>query len=99
MEIVCQRMLDAVGSEGEELAIQVSIFQPLKDEVEGGDWSCTYEISGAGATLSHAMYGVDSMQALLLALKTVRGHLESLGRSKGWRISWLGMENLGISTE
>jgi hypothetical protein len=52
--------------------IEVRVYAPVEQSEEPHDWFCTYEIYENGE-LEHSMriYGVDSWQALMLALKTV----------------------------
>lgn len=49
--------------------LRVQIAAP---ERAGDDWGCTYRIVEAGKERSQTAYGVDSLQALLLALDVVR---------------------------
>lgn len=49
------------------------VYAPQRDHASE-DWACTFEI-GAPISVQRAIYGVSSMQALLLALKAMAAHL------------------------
>lgn len=49
-----------------------------------GEWSCAFHISGAGLMIADRVYGVDALQALLLAAEAVRIHLEQSGITFSW---------------
>lgn len=52
----------------------------------GKDWLCPYGITGLGKRISKDVFGVDAIQAILLAMEAIRLDLEKTGR----RLSWLG---------
>jgi hypothetical protein len=49
------------------------IYPPEQEEVSG-DWSCSFEID-APISIRRTIYGVSSLQALVLALKTMAAHI------------------------
>ena len=82
--VIAERVLTA---NGEPLFIRV--FQPRVDDTSNGTWACDYEISGAGADISAAMYGVDSYQALMLTLQIIPTFIETSDAFKAGAVSWL----------
>lgn len=96
MKVVCQRELEFKGSSGAVKELLVNVYEPFEDEQPGGDWGCTFSISGAGIDVSQTMYGVDSLQALLHSVKGLEAHLLYLKRTLAAEITWLGMEDLGF---
>lgn len=82
--IVAVRELREIGSR--QKVVTVRLGKPRK--VRGGDWACPYQISGLGRAKVHYAYGVDALQALILAIEGIRTALEKTGR----RLSWVGGE-------
>jgi hypothetical protein len=54
--------------DGDAIDIGIRIFAP---RASGRDWSCRFEIDWPDGRLSRGAYGVDSMQALVLALQMI----------------------------
>ncbi|MFK2874949.1 DUF6968 family protein [Dyella lipolytica] len=65
------------------------IVQIGRPEISEDDFMCAYSISSGGQEkLGHAM-GMDSVQALQLALVSIEIDLKALARSSGQEITWL----------
>ena len=90
-DVVVSRTLEAVHPDGSRTEVQISIGRPFPDPLPGGDWCCTFRITGLGDDTVRAAFGVDSMQALLLALVKVRLEL-----SGSVRLEWLGGSDLNL---
>lgn len=73
--------------------VECRFFQPQEDR---DDYLCRYIIDFPDQPKISQGYGVDAVQALLLAMK--KAHLELLVyRDKtGRRVEWLDKENLGL---
>ena len=56
-------------SDGTEVTI--TLRQPVQD-AEGSDWSCAFEVSTAEGSKEHRGRGVDSLQALVEALRGIK---------------------------
>jgi len=69
-------------------------FQPIEEST--GEFSCRYEIEGSEGVSSKHAYGVDEVQALLLAMQ--RAHIDLLAarENHGRDVSWLGERSLGL---
>ena len=71
--VVCERIYHT-GRDGEVRAVPVRWRRPAPDP--RGDWACEYEIEWPGREPRIAKaYGVDSVQALYLALQSVATEL------------------------
>jgi|TARA_Y100000815_G_scaffold236192_1_gene229268 hypothetical protein len=68
-------------------------YRPTQD---GTDFSCRYTINLLGKPKERHSYGVDAIQALLLAMKKAHIELLLLRDQKGLRVEWLNEENLGL---
>lgn len=80
-----------------QIIVQLGTPSPLTDAPHG-DWYCPWTIDGPGrSTLNHAG-GVDSLQALLLALSGLRAELEHLARNGqlDWPGGGLGLDLVGL---
>jgi hypothetical protein len=65
----------------------IRLGQPVRDveTAAGKDWRCPIQITGLGRRHPPPGIGVDSLQALVNALKIVHAHIEVAGR-----FEWLG---------
>lgn len=61
---------------------EVRIGKPEPDGA--GDWRCAYHVRGIGMRSPRYAFGVDSVQALILALNAVRSDLEAAGDACHW---------------
>lgn len=80
--IIAERTLTLAGS---KVRVHVRLGRPKKDRI-GGDHTCPFIIEGLGESTVQQASGVDSMQALQLAMQAIRKAL--LPHSK--RLRWVG---------
>ena len=87
--IAARRVYRAPG--GKPVVVTLGVPQP----VPGSDWGCPLQITGLNTTWRRPKYvfGIDSLQALHLAMQDAGRVLESAGQ----RLEWLGQtEDLGM---
>lgn len=78
------------GSPVTKIVVRVEDPQP-----DGDDWSAVLEITGFHAPYRHRCFGVDSLSAVLGAVRLAPAMLESFaGRGT---LTWLGDPDLGFS--
>lgn len=65
--------------------VMIRLHQP---EAEDGAWSCRYEIDWPGRSRSSRACGVDSMQALVLALQAIGIEIYSSSYHESGLLSW-----------
>jgi Domain of unknown function (DUF6968) len=72
--------------------VRVRFGRPIKGRgVSSRDpWWCPVEVTGAGLDRFCPVAGIDSLQALILALEFVTRILPAEAQRKGLRIEWLG---------
>ncbi len=75
--------------------VQVVIGQP-QSFPNGQDFFCPYQITGIGNEKIRHAGGVDSLQALLLALQMISAELYTSDESRAGTLTWLGRRNFGI---
>ena len=68
--------------------IVINILMPKKIEAND-DWSCTLRISENGSVRNYDFYGIDSFQALNLALKMVPIEIKNLESKYGRSLKFL----------
>ncbi len=68
----------------------------FKPEADGGDFCCRFEVDWPEGILARAIYGIDEVQALLLAMQTAHAYLLASREHDGRKISWLGERRLGL---
>ena len=79
------------GLDGSELLCR--FYRPVSD---GQDFSCRYEIAWPDGLRSREVWGVDSIQALLLAMQSVHGDLLLRRERDGFDVQWLDGCQLGL---
>ncbi len=73
--------------------VECRFFTPDPDS---GDYRCRYEIDIPNKPIAGRAYGIDQVQALLLAMQKAHIDLLLLRDKSGRRIEWLDQENLGL---
>jgi uncharacterized protein DUF6968 len=73
-------------------AVHIRIGQPVRDvpTVGGLDWRCPISMTGLKKSRRPQGIGVDSLQALIDALKAVEVEIDARARNSGGRFEWLG---------
>jgi hypothetical protein len=82
--IVASRSLKIRQAKGETV-VAVRIFTPQPHE---NHWSCAYEIDWPEGKREFAAHGVDSMQALILALKMIGSEIYTSDYHKTRKLVW-----------
>jgi len=92
MEVIARRELAALGRDGERRAVEVRFGKPTPSGRLGGEWGCPVQIIGLGPERIKDAFGVDSVQAIQLALRLATVDLHSLASANALRLEWLGGE-------
>ena len=88
--VIARRMFDC-GENNELLEIGAPYL------VEGHtDYLCPYRINGLGDGRVHHIGGVDSMQALSLAMRSAAHALSAASARQNDKITWFGQQDFGI---
>lgn len=77
--------------------VRVSIYKPDHDPLDYKTWRCVFRVTGLPGRerLVRACFGIDPLQALLLALQHLRLELLLL-QEDGFEIDWLGVKDFGL---
>ncbi len=86
--IIAERVFEL---DGRQRAVRVRIRKPRRDPGTGDHW-CTFEVSGLTEAMDFKVWGVDSLQALQLAIRAAG----ELLREKGHELTWCGDQDLGF---
>jgi hypothetical protein len=70
--IIAERNLRTNTSSNSSETIQVRLFAPIENNQ---DWSCNYEILWPSGKRTQKIHGIDSMQALVLAMHMIGSDL------------------------
>ncbi|HEV8456272.1 MAG TPA: hypothetical protein VGQ69_12890 [Gemmatimonadales bacterium] len=92
MEVIARRELAALSRDGERRSVEVRLGKPVPSGRQGGEWACPMQIVGLGPERIKEAFGVDSVQAIQLALRLATIDLHSLASSNAVRLEWLGGE-------
>ena len=91
--VVAERDFELVDEAGVRRPVLLRLGLPRPADV---DWVCPFEIADGQTSIAHVAYGVDGVQALLLALARADADLRFHARSAGARLEWLGRDELGL---
>ncbi|MEV0616834.1 hypothetical protein AB0I81_26185 [Nonomuraea sp. NPDC050404] len=99
-EIVAERQVEAIAAGGARTPVTIRFGRPRPDELSTtGDWCCPHQILGLGDDGVDAAFGVDSLQALMLSVYTVRLTLAERAEAGSVRLDWLGQPDLGLKVD
>ncbi len=90
-EIIAKRELDLADGR----TVQVVIGKPQRFP-DGHDFYCPIQITGLGKEIIIRIGGVDSVQALVLALHAISSTLYTSDAARAGMLTWLGRRNFGI---
>lgn len=96
-DIVAERCIDVEDASGAAHEARIQIGKPVEDPRPDGDYLCPFRVVGLGDGAVRCAYGVDAVQAMMLAFKMIGAVLEH-HRNAGATLSWLGDEDLGFPT-
>ncbi len=94
VESIASRTLKYSSPQGESGEAVIHITKPRPDKQ---DWSCSIHIAGIEKEVSRSVYGIDSLQCLVLAFGMMHARLDLLQKS-GYRFFWLGKKGYGFET-
>jgi len=83
-EIIAIRKLKFV-IDGRQDLVEVAMGKP-QQSVDGTDFYCPYHIKGGGKDKVMAIFGIDALQGMQLALKTIGVELATINRDSGGRL-------------
>jgi len=89
--VIAERELDT--SDGRTVKVLIGQPQPFP---EGSSYYCPIQITGIGKDMVMRAGGVDSVQALLLALKMIGARLYTSDEGRAGTLTWLERRNLGF---
>ena len=96
-DLVAERELESVAEDGTRATVVIRVGTPRPDPLSAnGDWCCPHQISGLGGGSVEASFGVDSLQALLLSLFSLRIKLAERAQEASLSLNWLGTADLGL---
>jgi hypothetical protein len=82
--IIARRILET--KDGREIEIIIGAPQPFPDDA---DYFCPFQVNGLGDARIYYAGGVDSYQALILALKKLTVHMVTMDAVKNGEVQWL----------
>ena len=90
-QIIAERRMTLNTGPGNTTEVKVALSRPMKSANEA-EYACSVQILGLGDEKTRSIYGVDSMQALQLALRFASQMLEDHRKN----LRWLGNEDIGF---
>ncbi len=78
--VIAERILEVPGHPNLDIRVKIGQPRPFPDDPEEKDFYCPYQITGIDDEKVRYMGGMDSMQALMLAIKILPVHLDLIRR-------------------
>jgi hypothetical protein len=96
-DIILERELTLV-LDNDQRTLVLRFGKPIQDveTVDSFDWRCPVQLIGSGKKALHPGVGVDSLQALINAIKIAQIELESLEHETGGEVRWLNQRGYGL---
>ncbi len=89
--VIARRILAEQGVVGRKIVVSIGLPRP--DPLsKHGDWECTFLIEGVNKSKVRKTFGVDALQALIVAIQGVRVGLEQTGRRFFWLDPEIGVD-------
>ncbi|MGY0486929.1 DUF6968 family protein [Streptomyces sp. WG-D5] len=96
-EIMASRTIDAVYPDGRRVAFRVQVGQPRPPTGQEEPWGCPCRIEGLDDSRARTIYGVDSLQALTLALEFLRRVLTAAASDDALTFHWGDEQALNVT--
>ena len=94
-QILASRTVRFQPATGDAVDVAVSLGMPVSDD-DGRDWLCPFQIIGIRDEPVRAAFGVDAMQALVLALHVLPTELRAIAREESGSFP-NGDEDMGLT--
>jgi hypothetical protein len=94
-EIFIERVFEIHDMAEKVSGVILRIGKP--QEIQPNHWYCPFQILGIGDEVVKAAFGVDSLKAMMIAIKMASIFLEDFARHEDKRITWLNRDDLGFS--
>lgn len=88
---IAERTLTLLGKDD----VEIELHAPEK-EADGVDFNCRYIVSGLEKKIDKRALGVDSLQALTLAIQMLKTDLQQCREKKDGELSWFASADLGL---
>ena len=82
---IATRELKYEAETGVSISVPISILPPKQNDM---DWGCQYSIGWPNGVELKTVYGIDSMQALVLAIQSIGSSLYASDYHKTGRLKW-----------
>ena len=86
-EVVAERKLDLVSNDAATVPCLVRVGKPV--QVDDDTWICPYQIEAGERIRTLGMHGIDSMQALVLTMKTLDVEISFVAKILGASVQYL----------
>jgi hypothetical protein len=93
--VVASRQMELRFEDGRTEMFLVRVGMPY-EYGDGLDWCCPYELGTESNRKLRGMFGIDSMQALELTMKTLKVEIEYWEKSGNGKFFFLDEEGTGI---
>ena len=93
-QVIAERVMVFVRDTGEREAASLRVGLPVK--IKDETWYCPYELRTDSRVKAFGMHGVDALQALELAMKTLRVEVDYWERHQNGKFHFLDEEGAGI---
>jgi len=81
LQVIARRTLVRCG---DRETVQITVFSPTQSDRANQDWECAFEVTGAVCVERQMARGVDSLQALIEAIRGIRHVLREHSSGLTW---------------
>ena len=83
-EVIATRQLKLYGEPEKDVVVKIG----KPEQSEHHDYCCRIQVTGVGNERVHGIYGVDSVQAIELAMRFLGSELQRLNTQHEGRLRW-----------
>jgi hypothetical protein len=97
-EPLLERVFASIDSNGKSQSVSLKVWKPyaVPGTVDNPTWRCPFQITGLGSDTVKEIPGIDTLDALLMALRMAEARIISDSQTYGKRIFWQNEEELGM---
>lgn len=86
-ELIAERKLDLVRGDAADIPCFVRVGKPV--QIDDETWVCPYQIQAGQRIRTLGMHGIDSMQALVLTMKTLDVEIAYVAKMSGASVEYI----------
>jgi hypothetical protein len=91
--VIATRSYFNAGNHDSSPLVHIEINSPTPSPHQSGEYQCSFIVRSPDSTRTETVYGIDPLQALLLALGYAEAELRRLSLTSSLQLRWMGGED------